>query len=260
MATDIVKAFDTPRERKLTKMLRRKLRMCLENVKGGEDRNMETEYTTKLREVRERIGRSRPVKVSSVLELKETLKHKCLWRQEHSRRIQCDIYTYTGEHRDVLRGFGCRPYRPGPQFVFHPLSVGYSSAQLSVYLCEDCFNNIHCCADLYWTAFMRGLTVGKKHLGEFLPVYVDYKRTVNASVFYPNIVRESSMLIADLASIEELSEDEDDGETSYEFEGRVNYYVELSTGFDFNIPSGQSKFRNISSDSESDSDSVSLLT
>jgi len=237
--------FNSAAERKLTKLHRRKLRYALNHVKDEGREELESEYLKKLLEVRKRITRSRSVRVDSLRAIIEVLQVQSMWMRMNKGGDRCQMQNIPLDIRtDIIRG-GCyeylEPLTPNDAlFVFEPLDIIPEPECWRLKLCKACHSHMLHSADFIWKGFVKYYQFLGRKIEHMLPVYVDYKRTVAGGRFSPRI--QNDLMTMKLDVIEELSEDEDDGETTEAYEGQINPYCDISSSTeDWDIPSAQSE-------------------
>lgn len=218
----LLKPFESPAQRRLTKLLRRKLRIRLENIGGGEEKQLEKEYSSKLRDVRRRIACSRPVRIDTLKALKEVLMLRCNWVEVDREKELCQLGSVSIPRRNCTDSADKQHIK---MYLFEPLDIVIDPWKIQV--CAPCHSHLLNCSNTAMDIFLKHCKYSKRYISELLPVYVDYKRTVLAETFFPAVSEDFSYTSLEL--IEHISEDEDDGKTEDACDGKVNPYCDLTS-------------------------------
>lgn len=231
---DLVCPFISSNQRKLVKYHRRKLRRALFNIKDSDDCTYKERKAleSNLRETRERIIRSRALKVETVDVLKDTMQIRSNWSLEMGDGCYCRYFP--SQYHGMVGGCHIQE----EHFAFRPLDL--VADKFNVLLCPGCFE-VMCCSrpvlTVAWDYFFNNFKFHGKTIAQCLPLYVDYKRT--SVIIGDDRLRISQKNRRDERQdvVEERSEDEDDGVAVEECEGHMNVYVRDEWGF--YVPSAQ---------------------
>lgn len=234
----------SPAERKMLKMERRKFRLDYTLVYGSESIEMRKEKFEKLREMRDKIARSRLAKVVDLEGLFDVCSNPLLWSKIISDET-CQRKNLPQDELKRLKIKGCyqKFYQETEyKYVFQPLDIVPQENRLRIVICPQCFkktvSKIHRQRD--WDILFKHFTHGGQKTEDMLPVYVDYKRTRKG-----RLMSEGSRVMPPVIGVvEDRSETEDDGETREPWDGQITMLEEdpddeSLTDEDFQIPSAQ---------------------
>ena len=226
----ILKPFSSPAERKLLKCERRRLRHGFEMTRGVGAASVENQYLNQLIEVRERIAKGRPVRIDRMVDLLEVFKVTSMWREVLKGEQQCDMTRISLSYRTHNFAIGCHN-TPQPQeraslmHLFEPLDIVLPPNNFKLLFCPVCHDRMLRSSLQVWRRFVAHFAIFGRSIPELMPIYLDYKRVPPSARFSPSLRENLSHL--ELRNIEEISEDEEDGESAEVFEGVINPYSDL---------------------------------
>ena len=228
---NVLAPFSSPSERRQVKLERKRLREELKRCRRASRYHVSLQESDRveenLRQIRKRVTMSRPVRVESVFSLMLTLFCSNQWWEKrviNGCHGQCIPRHKARIH---LRG-GCW-YRlnPRPERVYAFDAITASGGLFTIQLCDDCLDYMWNADkdDCAWGWFLRLFRHydGRK-IEDFLPLYVDYKRTSSAKEFSPGHSKRFDYL--EREELEILSEDEDNGTEWEPFDGKVSMFGE----------------------------------
>jgi len=212
--------FKSANERRLVKMHRRKLRRGLALVAHTEGNSRKKEYSKKLKAVRERIARSRPVRIETVKDAIDVLKIRNQWTLIEREAENCHMRRIPSEYRARYLRPGCSLEDPEDKslYAFDIMDIVYDSWRFV--LCPFCYDMMVTAHEDVWERFFSVYKYMNMKIDYLLPFYIDFKR-INISASDLPTHADIDLCEIEKDEIEEISEDEDDGKTVQYFEGKV---------------------------------------